>query len=106
MHACENAASSAFHATVPASSPVPTPHPVSRVALRLTPWHGRVLALAYVFTFTPPPGRMPPSLPPSPPASEQSWTEKQQSQPQVSSARVTRFQSRAREEAGLPSLLV
>eukprot|EP00965_Chrysotila_dentata_P149942 4951904-Pleurochrysis_carterae.AAC.1 len=49
---------------------------------------------------------MPPSLPPSPPASEQSWTEQQPSQPQVSSARVTRSQSRAREEAGLPSLLV
>eukprot|EP00965_Chrysotila_dentata_P017409 578349-Pleurochrysis_carterae.AAC.1 len=48
----------------------------------------------------------PPSLPPSPPASEQSWTEQQPSQPRVSSARVSRSQSRAREEAGLPSLLV
>eukprot|EP00965_Chrysotila_dentata_P009497 309559-Pleurochrysis_carterae.AAC.1 len=49
---------------------------------------------------------MPPSLPPSPPASEQSETKQHFSQPRVNSARVTRSQTRAREEAGLPSLLV
>eukprot|EP00965_Chrysotila_dentata_P112414 3716193-Pleurochrysis_carterae.AAC.1 len=49
---------------------------------------------------------MPPSLPPSPPASEQSETEQPSSHPRVSSARVTRSQTRAREKAGLPSLLV
>eukprot|EP00965_Chrysotila_dentata_P012173 399171-Pleurochrysis_carterae.AAC.1 len=48
----------------------------------------------------------PPSMPPSPPASEQSWTEQQPSRLQVSSARVTHSQSRAREKAGLPSLVV
>eukprot|EP00965_Chrysotila_dentata_P179733 5934549-Pleurochrysis_carterae.AAC.1 len=46
----------------------------------------------------------PPSLPPSPPASESNGVERLPSQPQVSSARVTRFQSRAREAAGLQSL--
>eukprot|EP00965_Chrysotila_dentata_P063161 2092908-Pleurochrysis_carterae.AAC.1 len=49
---------------------------------------------------------MPPSLPPSPPASEQSETEQHSLQPRADSARVTRSQTRAREEAGLPSLLV
>eukprot|EP00965_Chrysotila_dentata_P086880 2867431-Pleurochrysis_carterae.AAC.1 len=49
---------------------------------------------------------MPPSLPPSPPASEQSETEQHSSHPRMNSARVTRSQTRAREEAGLPSLLV
>eukprot|EP00965_Chrysotila_dentata_P097708 3230622-Pleurochrysis_carterae.AAC.1 len=49
---------------------------------------------------------MPPSLPPSPPASEQSETEQPPSQPRAGSARVTRSQTRAREAAGLPSLLV
>eukprot|EP00965_Chrysotila_dentata_P166285 5489807-Pleurochrysis_carterae.AAC.1 len=50
---------------------------------------------------------MPGSLPPSPPsASEQSEIEQQPSQPRVGSARVTRSQTRAREEAGMPSLLV
>eukprot|EP00965_Chrysotila_dentata_P145633 4810466-Pleurochrysis_carterae.AAC.1 len=70
MHACGAAASSAFHATVPASSPVPTPHPVLRVGLRLTSWHGKVLALVYVFNRIPPPGGMSGSLPPSPPGSD------------------------------------
>eukprot|EP00965_Chrysotila_dentata_P167507 5531295-Pleurochrysis_carterae.AAC.1 len=69
-------------------------------------YHGKVLALAYVFTSIPRPDRMPGSLPPSPPASEQSETEQQPSQPRVGSARVTRSQTRAREAAGLPSLLV
>eukprot|EP00965_Chrysotila_dentata_P130027 4297914-Pleurochrysis_carterae.AAC.1 len=69
-------------------------------------YHIKVLALAYVFTSIPRPDRMPGSLPPSPPASEQSETEQQPSQPRVSSARVTRSQTRARDEAGLPSLLV
>eukprot|EP00965_Chrysotila_dentata_P151359 5002968-Pleurochrysis_carterae.AAC.1 len=49
---------------------------------------------------------MPDSLPPSPPASEQSETEQQPSQPRVDSVRVTRSQTRARKAAGLPSLLV
>eukprot|EP00965_Chrysotila_dentata_P110006 3634951-Pleurochrysis_carterae.AAC.1 len=106
MYASDNAASSAFHAAVSAPSPVPSPQPVSRVPLRLTLYHGKVLARPYVHTFMPRPDRMPGSLPPSPPASEPSETEQQPSQPRVSSARVTRSQTRAREEAGLPSLLV
>eukprot|EP00965_Chrysotila_dentata_P046666 1549631-Pleurochrysis_carterae.AAC.1 len=80
MHACDNAPSSAFHATVSASSRVPTPDPVSRVALRLTLYHGKVLALADAYTFIPRPDKMPSSLPPSPPASERSYTEQQPSQ--------------------------
>eukprot|EP00965_Chrysotila_dentata_P062298 2064319-Pleurochrysis_carterae.AAC.1 len=38
-------------------------------------YHGKVLALAYVRTFTPRPDKMYSSLPPSPPASERSYTE-------------------------------
>eukprot|EP00965_Chrysotila_dentata_P039686 1318841-Pleurochrysis_carterae.AAC.1 len=140
MYASDNAASSTFHAAVSAPSRVPTPEPVSRVALRLTPYPGRVRVFAYVLTSVPrpdrlyyrlysslppsppasersyteprpdpsslPPPPMPPSLPPSPAASEQSENEQQPSQPRVSSARVTRSQTRAREEAGIPSLLV
>eukprot|EP00965_Chrysotila_dentata_P000666 21045-Pleurochrysis_carterae.AAC.1 len=49
---------------------------------------------------------MPPSLPPSPPASEQGETEQPPLQPRAGSARVTRSQTRAREAVGLPSLLV
>eukprot|EP00965_Chrysotila_dentata_P091306 3014480-Pleurochrysis_carterae.AAC.1 len=67
MHASDNAASSAFHATVSALPRVPTSDPVSRVALRLMIYHGKVLALAYVHTFIPRPDRMPGSLPPLPP---------------------------------------
>eukprot|EP00965_Chrysotila_dentata_P088672 2928128-Pleurochrysis_carterae.AAC.1 len=78
-------------------------------------YHGKVLALAYVFTSIPrpdrlysssPPPPMPPSLPPSPPASEQGKTEQPPSQPRAGSARVRRSQTRAGEAAGLPSLLV
>eukprot|EP00965_Chrysotila_dentata_P157049 5188344-Pleurochrysis_carterae.AAC.1 len=105
MHAGDNAASSAFHITVSASPRVPTPDPVSRVALRLMIYHGKMLALAYAFIFIPRPDKMPLSLPPLPPASERSYIEQQPSQNPVSSARVTRSQSRAREEAGLPPLL-
>eukprot|EP00965_Chrysotila_dentata_P053739 1782799-Pleurochrysis_carterae.AAC.1 len=83
MYASDNAASSTFHATVSAPSRVPTPQPVSRVALRLTPYHGRVRVFAYVFISIPRPDRMPGSLPPSPPASEQSETEQPPSQPRA-----------------------
>eukprot|EP00965_Chrysotila_dentata_P126986 4200778-Pleurochrysis_carterae.AAC.1 len=87
MYASDNAASSAFHSTVSAPSRVPTPQPVSRVALRLTPYHGRVRVFAYVLTSIPRPDRMPGSLPPSPPtsppASEQSETEQPPSQPRA-----------------------
>eukprot|EP00965_Chrysotila_dentata_P025102 832376-Pleurochrysis_carterae.AAC.1 len=48
----------------------------------------------------------PPSLPPSPPASEQSETGCRLPRSGVASTRVTRSQTRAREAAGLPSLLV
>eukprot|EP00965_Chrysotila_dentata_P179424 5925346-Pleurochrysis_carterae.AAC.1 len=44
-------------------------------------------------SYSPPP--MPPSLPLSPPASEQGETERPPSQPRAGSARVTRSQTRA-----------
>eukprot|EP00965_Chrysotila_dentata_P010700 348147-Pleurochrysis_carterae.AAC.1 len=79
MYASDNAASSAFHAAVSAPPRVPTPEPVSRVVLDLTPYPGRVRVFAYVFTSTPRPDRdywaaLHSSSPPSPPASERSYT--------------------------------
>eukprot|EP00965_Chrysotila_dentata_P110143 3639784-Pleurochrysis_carterae.AAC.1 len=78
MYASDNAASSAFHAAVSASPRVPTPPPVSRVVLKLTPYPGRVRVFAYVHTFIPRPDKdywaAYSSAPPSPPASEWSCT--------------------------------
>eukprot|EP00965_Chrysotila_dentata_P156750 5179109-Pleurochrysis_carterae.AAC.2 len=71
VHACEGAASFAFHATVPTASPVSTEYPTPRVGLALTPWQGiAVLACVYIITLTPPPRGIPGSLPPSPPGSD------------------------------------
>eukprot|EP00965_Chrysotila_dentata_P032461 1082267-Pleurochrysis_carterae.AAC.1 len=71
MYATDNAASSAFHAAVAAQPRVPTPPPVSRVALSLIPRLGRVSVLTYVHTYTPRPDKVYwaaySSAPPSPP---------------------------------------
>eukprot|EP00965_Chrysotila_dentata_P173961 5742719-Pleurochrysis_carterae.AAC.1 len=66
------------------------------LALEPQPWLHSLRPCTADQNLSIPAAALTPSLPPSPPMSEQSWSEQHPSQPQVSSARVTRSQSQAR----------